>query len=113
MKIVIKNVEWTEEKIKKLLLTNDAAVERALIRLFQKQTAYEQQAERTKMLNGVGFTGLDAKFYTSLTKRVINGYHLTPGQLKALRKPDRRGNAMICKYAGQILKIMAEDANVA
>jgi len=62
---------YTKEVIKNLLETNDAAVMRALIVLYRRQTASEQSAESTHEHNGVGFTAFDAHLLTSFAKQVI------------------------------------------
>ena len=102
---------WTKDKIRNLLVKSDVAVERAILRVYDKQTRSEQIRQATTEYNGVGFTGFDAKMFCSfaqwLTRRP--GNHLTPKQLAYARKLDRRGNSRIGKYAGQLLKIMEED----
>lgn len=104
----------TKESIAALLATNDKAVYRGLVVLFERQTADERDSEQTNHLNGMGFNGRDAKFGTSLAKQVIrwqdgltNYQHpLTMAQLNAARK-------MIRKYAGQLAKVANEKAAVA
>ena len=103
----------TKESIQTLLATNDKAVYRALIVLFERQTADEQEAESTNHNNGRGFNGRDAKFGTSLAKQVIaweQGHStfrnpLSAGQMTAARK-------MIRKYAGQLALVANDKAAV-
>ena len=51
---------WDKTAIKNLLATNDKAVNRALLHLYERQTAYEQKVGETRDDNGVGFSAVDA-----------------------------------------------------
>ena len=42
---------------------------RALLRIFENQTYDEQRTESTNRYNGIGFTGSDARFLSSLAKQ--------------------------------------------
>lgn len=86
----------TRNEVTHLLLTNDRAVARALVVLYQRQTADEQSAASTRYSNGVGFNATDAKLGSDLAKRVIEGWRLTPGQMAAARR-------MLIKYGGQLV----------
>lgn len=55
--------------IKSKLATDKNWALRALVRVYECQTANEQIAETTNENNGVGFTGADAEFLTSLAKQ--------------------------------------------
>ncbi len=90
---------WTKEKIVHLIDTNDKAVVRALITIYQRQTADEQSAESTSHSNGVGFGALDAQFLTSIAKKALK-YPLTERQIAAVRKS-------IKKYWRQLLEVAA------
>lgn len=104
---------WNVEKIRTLLLTNDRAVERALVALATRQTQDEFNTEQTRLQNGIGFTGSDAKIMTSMAKQVSRGRTLTEKQLAYLRsgKSDRFPHR-ICKYARQLLEISQEKKKV-
>jgi hypothetical protein len=91
-------IAQTKEAIQALLMTNDRAVERALYRIYQRQTASEQATESTNQDNGVGFTGADAPFLTSCAKGMIRYGHLTPKQLIFVRKK-------IVKYWKQLAEV--------
>jgi len=88
----------TAESIKALLDANDRAVMRALVALYERQTADEQANAHTSHLNGMGFNGYDAEFGTSLAKQVIRGCILSPRQIAAGRK-------MCKKYARQLAEV--------
>jgi hypothetical protein len=104
--------KWTKEAILALLNEDSKrgriAVERALIALYERQTADEQSAETTKYQNGVGFMGAHAHTGTWLVQTVIaeqkqkgyaEGFRLRGKALEMARRIVRR-------YAGtQLLEI--------
>jgi hypothetical protein len=47
---------WTEDEIKTLLFAKPEAVEKAIVKLYQRQTADERQSADTKHDNGRGFS---------------------------------------------------------
>lgn len=109
---------WNREKVIDLLMNNNKAVENALLALYARQTADERSAKATKHSNGMGFTGTDAGFFTSLAEQVKKstypvGRKLSPKQLAACRKLDRNGLAKICKYASQLLIVIEAKAATA
>lgn len=89
---------WKKEEIKEVLMNNDRFLKRGIVGIYLLQEADEQQLEQTTKRNNVGFNSADAKFLTSLAKRIMEGKELTEGQRKYGRK------AMI-KYVGQLVKI--------
>jgi len=93
----------TKDQIVELLNTNDKAVGRALIALFNRQTQGEQVSEATRNLNGEGFTPADAHMGSSMAKFYAARGYLTERQLSYWRKPNAKGVPRICKYAGQLL----------
>ena len=52
---------YSREQINQILMTNDSAVERAIVRLFELQTADEQSSANTNHQNGRGFGSSDAR----------------------------------------------------
>ncbi len=86
--------------IQELLATSDRAVERALIRIYERQTADEQQAESTNHNNARGFTGVDAGFLTRVAKGCIRYGHLTERQMPYVR-------AKMMKYWAQLAEVAA------
>lgn len=102
-----------KETIVELLLTNDKAVARAVFVLNQRQTALEQSAGNTFKRNGEGFTPADARMGSSMAKFYARNGYLTPNQIAYWRKPNVRGVARICKYAGQLLEIAQEKSQAA
>lgn len=87
--------EWTKEEIVALLDAKDAAVLRGLVVIYSLQTAEEKFAKETVESNGVGFSGYDAQFLSSLAQQVMDKGLLSQKQLASARKRIR-------KYAGQL-----------
>lgn len=101
---------FTPEQIVQMLKENNYAVERALLVLFERQTADEQSSETTNVHNSMGFTAFDAEFMTSLAKRIKasnapNGERLTANMFASLRKENKHGKMKIAKYAKQIAEV--------
>ena len=94
----------TKDYIRQMVTTNDQWATRAIIALYQCQTDDEQMAEVTKHTNGVGFSGVDAGFLSSLAKQA-QARPLSEKQLAAAKK-------LLGKYAGQLLKIAEAKAAV-
>jgi len=104
-------MNWTPETLRAHLQTNDRAVEWALVALWKRQTAAEQQAGETLLHNNRGFTSADAPRLTKWASGIYNrGWHLSPRQLAWLRTKGSDGakNTRIGKYVGQLLDISAE-----
>lgn len=92
---------WKKDEIKEKLMAGDRIwIERAVIAIFNKQTATEQEVETTNRVNGVGFTGADAKILSSFAKQLLKNKnrHLSEKQFVIAKK-------RIVKYAGQLAKI--------
>ena len=84
--------------IRWLLNMNDRAVERAMVAIYNRQTADEQVSSDTKHQNGVGFTGADARLGTYYAKWVLKGNSLTGNHLMKARM-------MSYKYVRQLTDI--------
>jgi hypothetical protein len=101
---------WNRESITALLARNDRAVERALVVLFDRQTADEQASDVTSHQNGIGFSGLDAEIFSSFAKQIQQGRTLSPKQLAIARKADKNGNQRIARYWRQLLEAIEAKA---
>lgn len=77
---------WTRPEIEHMLKTRDAAVERAMVALFNRQTRDEQVAEDTKHLNGIGFSANCAHYGTYYAKWVLSGKKLSGEHLTRARR---------------------------
>lgn len=75
---------------------NTEKARRALLLVYSKQTASEQNLGKTLEYNCEGFTTLDAEILTGIAIFYKNHNFLTPRQ-------DRIVKRLIPKYAGQIL----------
>lgn len=94
---------FTKEYVQGLLASNDLAVARAIVAIYRRQTQAEQANQATLQDNGVGFTGPDARFLSSLAQWVLKGYALTPRQLA-------KGRAKIMKYWKQLADVAEKKA---
>jgi hypothetical protein len=82
-------------------LTNDKALFRAIIKIYERQTLDEQEAEETSERNGVGFSGCDANILSSFAKQLIVKGYLSPKQITIARKK-------MPKYWKQIQSLIEE-----
>lgn len=73
-------------------------VELAILAIYRRQTAQEQNADCTVEQNGVGFSGTDAEFGSSLAKGIEKYGHLTAKQAVYARK-------IIGKYWAQLVEV--------
>jgi hypothetical protein len=92
---------WTREKIVELLNSNPRAVERGIVRLYQRQTEDEQAGGLTRHLNGRGFNATDAKLGTYLAKWILDKKSLDKAWLD-------RARTMCVRYAGQLTEMANE-----
>lgn len=89
---------WTREEIETLVTTNDRAVERAMVSIWERQTADEQSTETTRHSNGVGFSGWTARSGTYYAGWVRSGRRLTGKHLDKARR-------IALHHAGQLTAI--------
>ena len=87
----------TPELIKEKLAIDDRWLKRGIVSIWENQTCDERDVKSTNHSNGIGFTGADAPFLSSLAEQINKGYKLSPKQIAAARK------AMV-KYTGQLYK---------
>lgn len=101
----------TKDQIVDLLKTRDLAVARALVVLYEHQTADEQVSHDTHHRNGMGFRPCDAHIGTSMAQFYLKNKFLTQKQLDYWRKPMRNGQMKIEIYANQLLKTVKGKQN--
>lgn len=95
---------WTKEAVQNLLATNDKAVGRALLVLFNNQTEDERATDQTRHSNRRGFTQADAPRMTSMAKFFKAKGYLTARQLAWLRgRRSDRFHSRIGKYHAQLI----------
>lgn len=92
---------WTKEQIRELLASNDKAVIRAMLALYNRQTATEQASHSTRDHNGRGFNGLDASIMSRFTEFYNQRGFLSPKMIALTRKK-------VMKYSGQLAEIANE-----
>jgi transcription termination factor NusB len=93
----------TIDELKELVKTNPRARERALMVLFARQTATEQDAEMTTERNGVGFTSYDADLLSSFAKQVIENRGNRPHGQRLSARQHEVAAKRLPKYARQLL----------
>ena len=90
-----------KEFIQEKLSSNPKWAKHALLKIFEFQTAEEQEQEATHEHNGVGFTGIDGEILSSFAKQLTNKGYLSPKQMTLLFKK-------MPKYWRQIISISDE-----
>lgn len=89
---------WTEDEIKALIKTNDKALCRAILRLYNEQTEDEKTTGDTKHSNGVGFNKFDAEILSSFAEFFKRTGFLTAKQMIVARKK-------MIKYSKQLTRL--------
>lgn len=95
---------WTKEDIIELLAKNDKAIAKALVRLYERQTADEQDTQNTRYRNGKGFRPCHARMGTSVAEFFKRNGYITSKQANYWRQTDKKGNMRIGIYAGQLME---------
>lgn len=93
------NKKNTLSFVKNQLRTNKVWAIKALVRIYQEnQTTDEQVAKATSHDNGIGFSGVDAAFASSLAEQYLRRGNLSDKQMGFVFK-------IMPKYAGQVIKM--------
>ena len=92
-----------KEFVKAKLSTDEVWAQRALLKIFEFQTLDEQKSKHTLYDNGVGFSGTDGEFLSSLAVQLQKKRYLTPKQMVHVYKK-------IPKYWAQVVKISDKEA---
>lgn len=95
-------LKWNKETVQELLASNDVAVLRALVAIYNNQTDEEQSSERTYYDNGIGFSGIDGEILSSFAKQLLKRGSLSEKQMVILRKKMK-------KYWKQLVAIAIEN----
>ena len=77
---------WTRTEIEEMINGNDRAVERAMVAIWERQTADEQETQGTRHHNGRGFASATARSGTYFAEWVRSGRRLTGKHLVKARK---------------------------
>lgn len=91
------NKEW-KQYLQNLVKTNDRALYKAIVLIYDSQTEEEKVKEESVEDNYVGFTKVDAKELGDIAKKIKAGQQLTDGELAKSR------NKMV-KYWKQLMVI--------
>jgi hypothetical protein len=94
-------MEHTKSSIQSLLATNDRAVERAIVVIFERQTRDEQCSQYTTHLNTIGFSAAHASKGSYYAKWILSGRRLNGLHLENARK-------ISMHYWRQLIEIAAE-----
>ena len=89
---------WTEAEIVTMLVTNDEAVNRAVVAIYNRQTESERSTEATLESNGRGFSAFDARNGSYYARWILSGRKLNGKFL-------HRARAMMIKYRHQLVEI--------
>lgn len=99
------------EEIRALLRESSAAVEDAVVFIYDRQTTSEKASKMTKEDNGVGFNGPDAELLSSFAEQIIDrrARGIKPGRCLSQPRHGREGQIgwarrKIAKYAGQLVR---------
>ncbi len=88
--------------VRQQLSTNPVWAVKALVRIFQEnQTSDEQSSESTTHDNGIGFTGTDANFLSSLAKAQLKYGKLSDKQMVFVFKKMPKYHAQVIKMSNQ------------
>lgn len=96
---------WDRDSIRSLLMYNDKAVKKAVIAIYNRQTASEKQVDSAIVQNGEGFGAGDAVYLSKIARKFLAGADLPSWEFYKVRQ-------RILKYAGQLV-IVATDRNLA
>ena len=94
------SVSWDKNAIVGLLDRNPVAVERAIVAIYRRQTAEEQQVQDTRESNGVGFSGAHAQVGSYYATWILSGKHLSGKHLEKARNMAKRYTRQLVEIAG-------------
>lgn len=95
--------KWNEAKIRKLLNESTEAVERALVAIYERQTADEKATSDTRHNNSRGFSACHAKRGSYYARWIKSGKHLSGQHVQ-------KGRAIALHYVSQLLDIAKSKA---
>jgi hypothetical protein len=97
----LSSIRKRAERVRNLIEEDDSILFYALKRIYSFQTAGEQASRQTVVDNGVGFSGLDANFLSSLAEQSV-ARGLSHKQVTFARKK-------MVRYSGQVERTLRED----
>lgn len=93
------------QALKRQISSNPKQANKALITIYGNQTTSEQNTEQTIEYNGIGFSGKDAKFLTSLAKNLMKYGSLTEKQQACVSR-------IMPRYAGQLIEMSIKSGKI-
>lgn len=93
---------WKKEDIHNLLDKNPKAVMRALVAIYNLQTADEQASHTTSHANSVGFSAFDAEFCTDMAQKALKGWNFSEKQLAVTRNKMKRYHRQLVMIANEV-----------
>jgi hypothetical protein len=92
------NKVWTKAEILDKIENNQQWLERAILAIYARQTADEQNLAETRYFNQVGFSAADARYFTYVAGWLKSGRSLSGHYVEKSRK-------RIKKYWRQLVEI--------
>lgn len=102
---------WTKERIQHLLATNDLAVERAIVAIYDRQTQDEKDVNAARHDNRRGFRSNHANTGSFFARIILKGWkqdrlagrprqvHLNPEKLAKARRIAMQYHRQLCEVA--------------
>ena len=90
---------WNKERIQQMLQTNPRAVERAIVAIYERQTADEKATSHTRHDNSVGFRSNHASKGSYYARWVKSGRQLTGFHLQNARTIAMQYHRQLCDIA--------------
>jgi len=109
---------WTPDRIRHLLNTNDRAVERAIVVLYDRQTQDEKRDSDTKHDNQRGFRANHASTMSYFARIILKGWkqdrnkdrvHLNPVKLAKARGVALQYTRQLCEHANRMAEINRQE----
>jgi hypothetical protein len=100
---------YTKDLIKDKIATDDRWLYRGILAIWRNQTKSEKLAVNTHLNNGIGFSGPDGVFLTSLGN-ILRGQEKRGLPLKLSEKQTYVARKRMAKYAGQLYNIIVDKA---
>jgi len=98
---------WTKERIQHLLRTNDLAVERALVTIYDRQTQDEKRDSDTKHDNQRGFRSNHASTGSYFARIILKGWKEPGGKNRVHLNPVKLAKArgIVLQYHRQLCEV--------
>lgn len=98
---------WTKERMQALLATNDLALERALVAIYDRQTQDEKRDSDTKHDNHRGFRSNHASTGSKLARFILKGWKQPNGKQRVQLYPNnlQRARTIVLQYHRQLCEV--------